>query len=322
MVYGEYIQSPNIQFAQKLTSLLPDSLNCVYLVNSGTESIEAAIKLARRVTNRTKIISFEKSYHGNTLGALSVSGNELKKAAFRPLIPDVEFIRLNNFDDLARIDERCAGVLLEPVQGDAGVRTATNEYLQALRNRCTEVGAQLIFDEIQSGVGRTGSWYYFMQTPVVPDMFTTAKGIGGGLPIGVLVSSHEKLNLFAENPMLGHITTFGGNPVSSAAALAVLETIEEEQLIQAVPKKAALIRSLLNHALIGEVRNQGLMFAVDLPSEEYVGKLFDACLERGVIIYRFLSSPSSFRLAPPLTISEEELEYGCKVILEELNKLP
>jgi acetylornithine/succinyldiaminopimelate/putrescine aminotransferase len=321
MVYGEYVQDVNTRLAQKLTSLLPSTLDCVYLVNSGTEANEAAIKMARRATGRSQIISFHKSYHGNTMGSLSISGNETKKAAFRPLIPDVDFISLNDFADLDRITSRTAGVILEPVQGDAGVRTAHNDYLVALRNKCTEVGALLIFDEIQSGVGRTGSWYYFQQTPVVPDAFTTAKGFGGGLPIGALVASKTLQGLWAHAPMLGHITTFGGNPVCSASALAVLETIESEKLMDQIPEKANFIRSRLNHPQILEIRNRGLMFAVDLKSEEEVGALFDYCLQNGVIIYRFLSSPSSFRMAPPLTISLEELEFGMKVILEGLNSL-
>jgi acetylornithine/succinyldiaminopimelate/putrescine aminotransferase len=321
MVYGEYIQDANTKLAQKLTSLLPPVLNCVYLVNSGTEANEAAIKMARRATGRSQIISFNKSYHGNTLGSLSISGNETKQAAFRPLIPDVDFITLNDFADLDRITTQTAGVILEPVQGDAGVRTAHNDYLVALRNKCTEVGSLLIFDEIQSGVGRTGSWYYFQQTPVVPDAFTTAKGFGGGLPIGALVASKELHGLWAHSPMLGHITTFGGNPVCSAAALAVLQTIEVEKLMEAIPEKANFIRNTLKHSQILEVRNQGLMFAVDLKSEDEVGKLFDFCLMKGVIIYRFLSSPSSFRMSPPLTISLEELELGMKVILEGLDTL-
>ncbi len=321
MVYGEYVQDVNTRLAQKLTSLLPSTLDCVYLVNSGTEANEAAIKMARRATGRSQIISFHKSYHGNTMGSLSISGNETKKAAFRPLIPDVDFIGLNNWEDLDRITSRTAGVILEPVQGDAGVRTAHNDYLVALRNKCTEVGALLIFDEIQSGVGRTGSWYYFQQTPVVPDAFTTAKGFGGGLPIGALVASKTLQGLWAHTPMLGHITTFGGNPVCSASALAVLETIESENLMADIPQKAEFIRSRLNHPQILEIRNRGLMFAVDLKSEAEVGALFDYCLQNGVIIYRFLSSPSSFRMAPPLTISLEELEFGMKVILEGLNSL-
>ena len=321
MVYGEYVQDANTRLAQKLTSLLPSTLDCIYLVNSGTEANEAAIKMARRATGRSQIISFHKSYHGNTMGSLSISGNETKKAAFRPLIPDVDFIQLNRWEDLDRITSNTAGVILEPVQGDAGVRTAHNDYLVALRNKCTEVGALLIFDEIQCGVGRTGSWYYFQQTPVVPDAFTTAKGFGGGLPIGALVASKELHGLWAHAPMLGHITTFGGNPVCSASALAVLETIESEKLMDQIPEKANFIRSRLNHPQILEIRNEGLMFAVDLKSEEEVGKLFDYCLQNGVIIYRFLSSPSSFRMAPPLTISLEELEFGMKVILEGLNAL-
>jgi acetylornithine/succinyldiaminopimelate/putrescine aminotransferase len=320
LVYGEFILNPQVDLAALITAQLPE-LDAVYLVNSGTEANEAAIKMARRATGRSQIISFHKSYHGNTMGSLSISGNETKKAAFRPLIPDVDFIQLNRWEDLDRITSRTAGVILEPVQGDAGVRTAHNDYLVALRNKCTEVGALLIFDEIQCGVGRTGSWYYFQQTPVVPDAFTTAKGFGGGLPIGALVASKELHGIWAHAPMLGHITTFGGNPVCSASALAVLETIESEKLMDQIPEKANFIRSRLNHPQILEIRNEGLMFAVDLKSEEEVGKLFDYCLQNGVIIYRFLSSPSSFRMAPPLTISLEELEFGMKVILEGLNAL-
>jgi acetylornithine/succinyldiaminopimelate/putrescine aminotransferase len=321
MVYGEYIQDANTLLAQKLTSILPDPLHCVYFVNSGTEANEAAIKLARRATGRTQIVSFQKSYHGNTMGSLSISGNETKKAAFRPLIPDVFFIELNNFDDLHWITHETAGVILEPIQGDAGVRTASNEYLLALRTRCDEVGALLIFDEIQCGMGRTGSWYYFMQTPVIPDAFTTAKGFGGGLPIGALIASHTLQNLWASQPMLGHITTFGGNPVCCAASLAVFETVEQENLLEQIPAKANLMNSMLIHPKIKEIRNQGLMFAVDLASEIEVGKLFEYCLSKGVIIYRFLSSPSSFRMSPPLTISHEEITWGMSVILEGLSTL-
>lgn len=321
MVYGEYIQDANTLLAQKLTSILPDPLHCVYFVNSGTEANEAAIKLARRATGRTQIVSFQKSYHGNTMGSLSISGNETKKAAFRPLLPDVLFIELNNFDDLHWITQETAGVILEPIQGDAGVRTASNEYLLALRKRCDEVGALLIFDEIQCGMGRTGSWYYFMQTPVIPDAFTTAKGFGGGLPIGALIASHTLQNLWASQPMLGHITTFGGNPVCCAASLAVFETVEQENLLEQIPAKANLMNSMLIHPKIKEIRNQGLMFAVDLASEIEVGKLFEYCLSKGVIIYRFLSSPSSFRMSPPLTISHEEITWGMSVILEGLSTL-
>lgn len=315
MVYGEYIQSASNLLAAKLTSLLPPSLNCCYFVNSGTEANEAALKLAKRVTGRAEIISCRKSYHGSTHGSLSVSGNEVKKRAFRPLLPDVKFIDFNKISDIHLITQRTACVIMETIQGDAGVRVPDIEYLQAVRKRCTEVGALLILDEIQCGMGRTGKFFAFEHFGIVPDVLTIAKAFGGGLPIGAFVSSYENMQQFTHNPMLGHITTFGGNPVCCASALATLQVIEEEKLLANVEAKGKLIESLLQHPKIKEVRRFGLLFAFDFDSEEHVNRIVQYAKEHGVICYWFLSHPYSFRIAPPLTISEEEIREACGVIL-------
>ncbi|MFM8744595.1 MAG: aspartate aminotransferase family protein, partial [Cytophagales bacterium] len=305
--------TPN-QLAAKLASLLPPQLNCSYFVNSGTEANEAALKLAKRVTGRTEIISCKKSYHGSTHGSLSVSGNEVKKRAFRPLLPDVRFIHFNREEDLVDITERTACVIMETVQGDAGVRVPTKKYLLAVRNRCTEVGALLIFDEIQCGMGRTGKLFAFEHFEVVPDILTIAKAFGGGLPIGAFISSYENMQQLTHNPMLGHITTFGGNPVCCASALATLQVIEEEKLLEHVEVKGKLIEDLLRHPKIKEVRRIGLMFAFDFDTEERVNRIVQYAKEHGVICYWFLSHPNSFRIAPPLTITEEEIRKACAVI--------
>lgn len=320
MVYGEYIQSASNQLATKLASLLPPSLSCSYFVNSGTEANEAALKLAKRITGRTEIISCKKSYHGSTHGSLSVSGNEKKKQAFLPLLPDVRFIEFNNENDLAYITTRTACVIMETIQGDAGVRVPSKKYLQAVRQRCTEVGAILIFDEIQCGVGRTGKLFAFEHFGVAPDILTIAKAFGGGLPIGAFISSYENMQLLTHNPMLGHITTFGGNPVCCASALATLQVIEEENLLMDVELKGKLIEELLRHPKIKEVRRIGLMFAFDFDTEERVNNIVQYCKAHGVICYWFLSHPNSFRIAPPLTITKEEIKLGCAVIKEAIEK--
>lgn len=318
MVYGEYIQSTPNQLAAKLASLLPPQLNCSYFVNSGTEANEAALKLAKRVTGRTEIISCKKSYHGSTHGSLSISGNEVKKRAFRPLLPDVRFIHFNQEEDLVDITEQTACVIMETVQGDAGVRVPTKKYLQAVRKRCNEVGALLIFDEIQCGMGRTGKLFAFEHFEVVPDILTIAKAFGGGLPIGAFVSSYENMQQLTHNPMLGHITTFGGNPVCCASALATLQVIEEEKLLEHVEVKGKLIEDLLRHPKVKEVRRIGLMFAFDFDTEERVNRIVQYAKEHGVICYWFLSHPNSFRIAPPLTITEEEIRKACAVIKEAI----
>ncbi|MFM9838209.1 MAG: aspartate aminotransferase family protein [Cyclobacteriaceae bacterium] len=318
MVYGEYIQSTPNLLAKKLTSLLPPSLNCCYFVNSGTEANEAALKLAKRVTGRTEIISCRKSYHGSTHGSLSVSGNEVKKRAFRPLLPDVKFIDFNSMNDVNEITERTACVIMETIQGDAGVRIPDKKYLQAVRKRCDETGTLLILDEIQCGMGRTGKLFAFEHFGVVPDILTVAKAFGGGLPIGAFISSYEKMQSLTSNPMLGHITTFGGNPVCCASALAVLDVIEEEGLLATVEEKGKLIQQLIAHPKIKEVRRFGLLFAFDFDSEERVNCIVQYAKEHGVICYWFLSHPNSFRIAPPLTITESEIREACTVILKAI----
>ncbi len=318
MVYGEYIQSPVNLLATKLTGLLPSNLDCCYFVNSGTEANEAALKLAKRVTGRTEMISCRKSYHGSTHGSLSVSDNEVKKRAFRPLLPSVNFIDFNNQIDLDYITDQTACVIMETIQGDAGVRIPSKEYMRAVRKRCTETGALLIFDEIQCGMGRTGKLFAFEHFDVVPDILTLAKAFGGGLPIGTFISSHEKMQTLSSSPMLGHITTFGGNPVCCASALAVLEIIEEENLLAGVEDKGKLIEALLCHPKIKEVRRIGLLFAFDFDTEERVNRIVAYAKEHGVICYWFLSHPNSFRIAPPLTITESEIREACSIILNAI----
>jgi acetylornithine/succinyldiaminopimelate/putrescine aminotransferase len=320
MVYGEYIQSASNELAQKLTSLLPPQLNCCYFVNSGTEANEAALKLAKRYTGRTEIISCRKSYHGSTHGSLSVSGNEIKKQAFRPLLPDVRFIDFNKISDLDLITMRTACVIMETIQGDAGVRIPDKKYLQAVRKRCDETGALLILDEIQCGMGRTGKLFAFEHFDIIPDVVTIAKAFGGGLPIGAFISSEEKMRSLSHNPILGHITTFGGNPVCCASALATLEVIEKENLLSTVERKGKLIEELIKHSKIKEMRRIGLMFAFDFESETIVNNIVNYAKDHGVICYWFLSHPYSFRIAPPLTITEDEIKKGCAIILEAIDQ--
>jgi len=318
MVYGEYIQSVPNALAKKLASLLPPTLNCAYFVNSGTEANEAALKLAKRFTGRTEIVSCKKSYHGSTHGSLSVSGNEVKKNAFRPLLPDVRFIGFKDHDDLSAITEKSAAVIMETVQGDAGVRIPSKEYLTAVRRRCDDTGAMLIFDEIQCGMGRTGTLFAFEQFGVTPDILTIGKAFGGGLPIGAMIAARERMKVLSHDPLLGHITTFGGNPVCCASALATLQVIEAEKLLSTVEEKGRLMTELLNHPKIVAQRRIGLMFAFDFDSAERVNRIVEACKANGVIGYWFLSNPHSFRLAPPLTITEAEIKDACRVILSAI----
>ncbi|WP_343604495.1 aminotransferase class III-fold pyridoxal phosphate-dependent enzyme [Fluviicola sp.] len=315
MVYGEFIQDSSLEMARLLRKFLPESLNCVYPVNSGTEANEAALKLAKRVTGRTQLISFKGSYHGNTHGSLSVSANEIKKTPFRPLLPDVDFIRLNETEDLQRITTRTAGVILETVQGDAGVRKASTEFLQALRKRCDEVGALLIFDEIQCGMGRTGKMFAFEHSGVIPDILTLGKALGGGLPIGAFISKYEYMNELSHSPMLGHITTFGGNPVINAAAWGTLEVFDSEIDFTEVERLGALLESYLEKIdEIFEIRREGMMFACDMASDERVAKVVERLLGYGVISFWFLSHPYSFRLSPPLNITEDQIHEVGKLI--------
>ncbi|MBX2966113.1 MAG: aspartate aminotransferase family protein [Cyclobacteriaceae bacterium] len=319
MVYGEFIQHTPNALAQKLTSLLPAALNCCYFVNSGTEANEGALKLAKRYTGRMEIISCKKSYHGSTHGSLSVSGNEVKKQAFRPLLPDVRFIEFNNADDLNLITTETACVIMETIQGDAGVRIPGKAYMKALRKRCNETGTLLILDEIQCGMGRTGTLFAFEQFNIIPDILTIGKAFGGGLPIGAFIADKKKMQCLTHNPPLGHITTFGGNPVCCASALATLTVIEEENLLATVEAKGKLLESLLTHPAIKEIRRIGLMFAIDFDSAERVNAIVEEAKTQGVICYWFLSHPNSFRIAPPLTITNEQIEESCRVMLKAID---
>ncbi len=318
MVFGEYIQSTPNLLAKKLVELLPPTLNCSYFVNSGTEANEGALKLAKRFTGRTEIISCRKSYHGSTHGSLSVSGNELKKSAFRPLLPDVKFIDFNFIPDLSQITNRTACVIMETIQGDAGVRIPSKEYMKAVRKRCDETGTLLILDEIQCGMGRTGTLFAFEQYDIVPDILTVAKAFGGGLPIGAFIADKKIMQTLTHNPMLGHITTFGGNPVCCASALATLQVIEEEKLLESVEQKGRLFERLLQHKHIKEIRRIGLMLAVDFDSPERVNRIVEYAKKEGVICYWFLSHPNSFRIAPPLIITEKQITESCAVILQAI----
>jgi len=316
--YGEFIQGPQVRFAEKLTSLLPASLNSVYFVNSGTEAIEASLKLAKRATGRTKLVGCRRSYHGSTHGSLSLSDNETKKYRNRPLLPDVEHITFNDPADLALIDDRTAAVVVEPIQGDAGVRVPHQAWMTALRERCSEVGTMLVFDEVQTGFGRTGKLFAFEHFKVVPDILVLGKALGGGMPMGAFISSQEHMKLLTHDPALGHITTFGGHPVACAAGLAALEVLLEEDLIANAIRMGDLFRELLVHPAIREVRGKGLMLAVDLGDADKVQRVVHGCLEQGVLGFWFLSCPEAFRLAPPLMINEEQAKAAVEVVLSEL----
>lgn len=321
MVYGEYIQDSPNQLAEKLASILPPQLNCSYFVNSGAESIEGALKLAKRYTGRREIISFRGAYHGSTHGALSVSGNETKKRAFRPLLPEVRFLNFNKIGELSAISEKTACVIVETIQGDAGIRIPDQNYLEALRARCSEMGALLIFDEIQAGMGRTGKLFAFEHYGVIPDILCSAKALGGGLPLGAFISSYEIMQCLREKPMLGHITTFGGNPLSCAASLACLELLEEENILAQVEAKGALFEELLQHPRVLEIRRKGLYFAFEFANAEEVQTIVEYCMKKGVICFWFLSCPEAFRIAPPLNISEEDIRKACVIIREAMDLL-
>jgi len=315
-VYGEYVQSPQVKFAEKLSSILPSSLSSVYFVNSGAEATEGAMKLAKRFTGRSEIIACKNSYHGSTQGALSVMGNEYYKQAYRPLLPGIRFIEFNNPGDLGQINSGTAALIIETIQGEAGVRVPDPEYMQALRRRCDETGTLLILDEIQTGFGRTGKLFGFEHFNITPDILLLAKGMGGGMPVGAFISSNEIMGVLKENPMLGHITTFGGHPVSCAAGLANLEVILEENLFEDVPAKELLFRKCLRHPGIKEVRGMGLMLSIQLNSFEQVENISRRCVDNGIIIDWFLHCDTAMRIAPPLIITEAEIRKACAVIVE------
>lgn len=321
MVYGEYAQNPAVEYCKLLVAKLPESLNKVYLVNSGTEATEGALKLARRVTGRSQLISCHNAYHGNTMGAMSVMGFEERKQAFRPLLPDVDFITFNNETDLEKITTKTAGIILESIQGGAGFIQPQNDFLKKVRQRCTEMGALMIIDEIQPGFGRTGKLFGFQNYDVVPDVIIIGKGMGGGMPVGGFVASATHMDLLCDNPKLGHITTFGGHPVIAAACLATLQEITQTDLIPQTLEKEKLFRSLLVHPLITEVRGKGLMLAAMTSSPNITNQVILKCQDQGLILFWLLFEGCAIRITPPLTISESEIREGCAIILNVMDAL-
>ena len=319
MVYGEYVQAPQVRFAEKLVAVLPANLNSVYFTNSGSEAVEGALKLAKRYTGRAEVVAFNQSYHGSTHGALSVMGNEYFKQPYRPLLPGITFINFNQVDQLSAITHHTACVIVETIQGEAGIRVPDISYMQALRKRCTETGTLLILDEIQAAFGRTGKLFAFEHFGIVPDILLLAKALGGGMPIGAFISSVQIMSALKENPILGHITTFGGHPVCSAAGLAALEVLLNEKLIDQVSEKEGLIRRNLVHPAIKQIRGKGLMLAVEFESFELNKKIIDRCIENGVITDWFLHCSKAMRIAPPLIITLDEINVACDVILEAMD---
>lgn len=321
MVYGEYSQNPAVEFCKLLATLLPEPLCKTYLVNSGTEAIEGALKLARRATGRSQLISCHNAYHGNTMGSLSVMGFEERKQVFRPLIPDVEFITFNNEADILKITNKTAGVLLETIQGGAGFIQPENNFLQKIRQRCTAVGAMFILDEIQPGFGRTGKLFGFMHHNIVPDILVMGKGMAGGMPVGAFTTSAKIMDLLSDNPKLGHITTFGGHPVIAAASLATLQEITETDLMPQALEKEKIFRTLLVHPLILDIRGIGLMLALMMPTAEVTNQVVLKCQDRGLILFWLLFEPCAVRITPPLTISDDEIREGCAIILSVLDEI-
>lgn len=318
MVYGEYIQAPQVRLAKLITDHLPKNLNSVYFVNSGSEAIEGAMKLAKRNTGRTEIVSFKNAYHGSTQGSLSIIGNEEFKNSFRPLLPDTRQIEFNNPTDLQYITSRTAAVIIETIQGEAGAVIPKNDFLKKLRERCNETGTILVADEIQTGFGRTGKLFAFEHYNFIPDIICIAKGMGGGMPIGAFISSKEIMDSLSQNPILGHITTFGGHPVCCAASEATLTVLLEEKLIQQVEQKERLFRSLLKHPKIKTIHGKGLLLAIEFQNYDQNKAIIDRCIEKGVITDWFLFNAHSMRIAPPLTITEGEITIACKVILNSI----
>ena len=321
MVYGEFAQGPAVAICKQLAAHLPDTLESTYLVNSGTEAIEAALKLARIATGRTELIYAQNAYHGNTMGAMSVMDYDQRKAPFEPLIPDCRSIPFNEVAALDTITEQTAAVILETIQGGAGFIVPDKHYMTQVRKRCTEVGALLILDEIQPGFGRTGRLFAFEHFNIVPDVLVMGKGMGGGLPIGALSASQELMKRFSTQPKLGHITTFGGHPLIASAALATLEIITESHFMNDVQRKEVLIRQHLQHPLIDEIRGMGLMLAMIMPHKEIADKVVLTCQERGLLLFWLLYEERAVRLTPPLTVSEDEISEGCRLILQVLDEI-
>ena len=318
MVYGEYVQSPQVQLAKALCETLPPHLDNVYFVNSGSEAVEGALKLAKRYTNRREIISCVNAYHGSSHGSLSVGGNEIFKRAYRPLLPGIKNVVYGSFQQLNEITEETAAFIVETIQGEAGIKVACPEYFKALRKKCNETGTLLILDEIQAGFGRTGKFWAFEHFGIVPDILVCAKGMGGGMPIGAFIANKAVMGAFKNNPLLGHITTFGGHPVSAAASLATIKVIQEEKLLEQVEQKANLFKKLLVHPKIKSIRNKGLMMAVEFESFDVLKPIIDRSIENGVITDWFLFCEDAMRIAPPLIITEEEIKKACRVIMEAI----
>ncbi len=322
MVYGEFIQSPQVQFADFLTSLLPEKLNNVYFVNSGSEAIEGAMKLAKRYTGKTEIIACKNAYHGSSQGALSILGNEEMKQSFRPLLPDICFIEFNKEDDLQHISERTACVVMEVLQSEAGIILPEENYLSKVAQRCQETSTLLVFDEVQTGIGRTGTHFAFEQYGVVPDILVLAKALGGGLPLGAFIASKEIMQCLTHNPVLGHITTFGGHPLSCAAGLASFRFLTENHLIESVAYKGELFCQLLaDHPKVKEIRHKGLLMAVELGDADKLQSFIRLGLNKGIVSDWFLFCNTAFRISPPLIITEEEIHLTCDLISQVLDEL-
>ncbi len=321
MVYGEYIQSPQVKLAAKLSELLPGDLNSVFFVNSGSEAVEGAVKLAKSFTGRYEIVAFEKAYHGSTHGSISISGSPSYGRKFRPLLPGIFFVRYNSFEQIDQISGKTACVIAEPVQGEAGVILPEKGFLQELRRRCDQTGALLVFDEVQTGFGRTGSLFAMEKYGVEPDIAVFAKGMGGGMPLGAFVSSKRIMSRLSKDPPLGHISTFGGHPVSCAAALASLEYLTRTRIYESAAEKGNLFRELLSHKAIREVRGVGLLLAADLGDAGLVKEVLKLALEKGVVADWFLFNAESVRIAPPLTITEEEIRHAASVLIRSLNEV-
>lgn len=319
MVYGEYVQEPAVAYTKLLASLLPSNLETTYLVNSGTEAIEGALKLAKRTTGRHKIVAARNAYHGNTMGSMSVSGTESQKSAFRPLVPGTTFITFNSEKDLDKITTETAAVLLETIQGGAGFIVPTNAYLQKVKARCIEVGALLILDEIQPGFGRTGKLFAFEHYNCTPDILVIGKGMASGMPVGAFVASNILMKNLQTQPKLGHITTFGGNPVIAAASLATLQELTTSNLIKDALEKEKLFKKLLKHEYVTEIRGKGLMLAIMLENADITNHIVMYCAKNRLILFWLLFEPKAVRISPPLTISNEEISAGCKLIIEALN---
>lgn len=321
MVYGEFIQQPQVDLCKALAATIPTKNCAVYLTNSGTEATEGALKLAKRFTGKSEVIAAKNSYHGNTQGAMSVCGAEAQNRAFRPLVPGVKFVEFNNEIDLEKITTKTAAVILETIQGGAGFIEPTNNYLQKVKAKCNEVGALLILDEIQTGIGRTGTFWGFENYNVVPDIIVTGKGLGGGMPIGAFIASQEIMNCLKDNPKLGHITTFGGHPVIAAAGLATITKLNNSDLIKETLRKEKLIRKHLQHAAIKEIRGKGLMLAAMVETPEIASQIILKCLEKGLLLFWLLFEGKAIRITPPLTISDDELLKGCEIFLDVIEEV-